>query len=29
VVADGAIPSLDVAALIRRHSAAARAMQAG
>jgi 8-oxoguanine deaminase len=29
VVDDGAIPGLDVAALIRRHSAAARAMQAG
>ena len=29
VVADGAIPGLDVAALIRRHSAAARAMRAG
>jgi 8-oxoguanine deaminase len=29
VVIDGAIPGLDVAGLIRRHSAAARAMQAG
>jgi 8-oxoguanine deaminase len=29
VVADGAIPGLDVADLIRRHSAAARKMQAG
>jgi 8-oxoguanine deaminase len=29
VVVDGAIPGLDVADLIRRHSAAARAMQAG
>src|SRR6202012_4332960 len=29
VVIDGAIPGLDVADLIRRHSAAARAMQAG
>ena len=29
VVTDGAIPGLDVADLIRRHSAAARAMQAG
>jgi 8-oxoguanine deaminase len=29
VVADGAIPGLDVPDLIRRHSAAARAMQAG
>jgi 8-oxoguanine deaminase len=29
VVKDGAIPGLDVADLIRRHSAAARAMQAG
>ena len=29
VVADGAIPGLDVPELIRRHSAAARAMQAG
>jgi 8-oxoguanine deaminase len=29
VVLDGAIPGLDVADLIRRHSAAARAMQAG
>jgi 8-oxoguanine deaminase len=28
-VIDGAIPGLDVADLIRRHSAAARAMQAG
>ena len=28
-VMDGAIPGLDVADLIRRHSAAARAMQAG
>jgi 8-oxoguanine deaminase len=28
-VIDGAIPSLDIAGLIRRHSAAARAMQAG
>ncbi len=29
VVSDGAIPGLDIADLIRRHSAAARAMQAG
>jgi 8-oxoguanine deaminase len=29
VVIDGAIPGLDVVDLIRRHSAAARAMQAG
>jgi 8-oxoguanine deaminase len=29
VVTDGAVPGLDVAGLIRRHSAAARAMQAG
>jgi 8-oxoguanine deaminase len=29
VVTDGAIPGLDIADLIRRHSAAARAMQAG
>jgi len=29
VVTDGAIPGLDVPDLIRRHSAAARAMQAG
>jgi 8-oxoguanine deaminase len=29
VVTDGFIPGLDVADLIRRHSAAARAMQAG
>jgi 8-oxoguanine deaminase len=29
VVSDGAIPGLDVSDLIRRHSAAARAMQAG
>jgi 8-oxoguanine deaminase len=28
-VIDGAIPGLDVADLIRRHSSAARAMQAG
>jgi 8-oxoguanine deaminase len=28
-VSDGAIPGLDVSDLIRRHSAAARAMQAG
>jgi len=28
-VSDGAIEGLDVADLIRRHSAAARAMQAG
>jgi 8-oxoguanine deaminase len=29
VVSDGAIPGLDMADLIRRHSAAARAMQTG
>jgi 8-oxoguanine deaminase len=29
VVADGAIPGLDLTDLIRRHSAAARAMEAG
>jgi 8-oxoguanine deaminase len=29
VVTDGAIPGLDVPDLIRRHSAAARAMYAG
>ena len=29
VVLDGAIPSLDVPDLIRRHSAAAQAMQVG
>jgi 8-oxoguanine deaminase len=29
VVTDGAIPGLDVPDLIRRHSAAARAMRAG
>jgi 8-oxoguanine deaminase len=29
VVSDGAIPGLDMADLIRRHSAAARAMQVG
>jgi 8-oxoguanine deaminase len=29
VVTDGAIPGLDVADLIRRHSAAAKRMQAG
>jgi 8-oxoguanine deaminase len=29
VVEDGAIPGLDIADLIRRHSAAARAMQTG
>jgi 8-oxoguanine deaminase len=29
VVVDGAIPGLDVPDLIRRHSAAARAMHAG
>jgi 8-oxoguanine deaminase len=29
VVTDGLVPGLDVAVLIRRHSAAARAMQAG
>jgi 8-oxoguanine deaminase len=29
IVTDGAIPGLDVTELIRRHSAAARALQAG